>query len=269
MQNKKFINPQEDSISNYLKDVRKSEIINAEKEVELAKRIQEGDSNALNELVSANLRFVISIAKEYQNQGLPLADLISEGNYGLITAAKRFDHTKGFRFISYAVWWVKQSIIQSLNENARIVRLPANVINKLSKLKKEIDEFEKKFERKPIEGHEVEVVFHPSVASLNTMINEDGDELIDIIADPNASRPDDDGDGQEEMKDSISKILSVLSERERAIIEMYFGLNGSPLTLEEIGEEFNLTKERIRQIKEKAIRKIRNNADKLKEYLVN
>ena len=269
MTNKKFINPQEDSISNYLKDVRKSEIIDANKEVELAKRIQEGDNKAIEELVTANLRFVISIAKEYQNQGLPLADLISEGNYGLITAAKRFDHTKGFRFISYAVWWVKQSIIQSLNENARIVRLPANVINKLSKLKKEIDDFEKKFERKPLEGEEVEMVFYPTISSLNTTINEDGDELLDIIEDPNSSRPDQDINSQEdEVKENISKILSVLSERERSIIEMYFGLNGSPLTLEEIGEEFELTKERIRQIKEKAIRKIRNNADILKEYLV-
>lgn len=269
MTNKKFINPQEDSISNYLKDVRKSEIINADKEVELAKRIQEGDNKALEELVTANLRFVISIAKEYQNQGLPLADLISEGNYGLITAAKRFDHTKGFRFISYAVWWVKQSIIQSLNENARTVRLPANVINKLSKLKKEIDDFEKKFERKPLEGEEIEMVFHPTISSLNSTINEDGDELLDVIEDPNSLRPDQDINGQEEeTKENINKILSVLSERERAIIEMYFGLNGSPLTLEEIGEEFELTKERIRQIKEKAIRKIRNNADILKEYLV-
>lgn len=268
MTNKKFINPQEDSISNYLKDVRKSEIINADKEVELAKRIQDGDHKALEELVMANLRFVISIAKEYQNQGLPLADLISEGNYGLITAAKRFDHTKGFRFISYAVWWVKQSIIQSLNEHARIVRLPANVINKLAKIKKEIDEFEKKFERKPLDGQEIETVFYPTVSSLNTMINEDGDELIEIIEDPNAIRPDEDRSSQEEMKDSIGKVLSVLSEREKSIIEMYFGLNGSALTLEEIGEEFNLTKERIRQIKEKAIRKIRNNADTLKEYLV-
>jgi RNA polymerase primary sigma factor len=268
MTNKKFINPQEDSISNYLKDVRKSEIIDSEREIELAKRIQEGDSGALNELISANLRFVISIAKEYQNQGLPLADLISEGNYGLITAAKRFDHTKGFRFISYAVWWIKQSIIQSLNENSRTVRLPANVINKLSKIKKEIDEFEKKFERKPLDGQEVEVIFHPTVTSLNSMINEDGDELIEIIEDPNSIRPDEDINSQEEIKDNINKILSVLSEREKSIIEMYFGLNGSPLTLEEIGEEFNLTKERIRQIKEKAIRKIRNNADKLKEYLL-
>jgi RNA polymerase primary sigma factor len=268
MLNKKFINPQEDAISNYLKDVRKSEIIDSEKEIELAKRIQDGDSKALNELISANLRFVISIAKEYQNQGLPLADLISEGNYGLITAAKRFDHTKGFRFISYAVWWIKQSIIQSLNENSRTVRLPANVINKLSKIKKEIDEFEKKFERKPLDGQEVEVVFYPTVSSLNSTINEDGDELIEMIEDTNSMRPDEDVNSQEEMKDKIGKILSSLSEREKSIIEMYFGLNGSPLTLEEIGEEFDLTKERIRQIKEKAIRKIRNNADKLKEYLL-
>lgn len=268
MSNKKFINQQEDSISTYLKDVRKSDVIDSNKEVELAKRIQEGDQKALDELVKSNLRFVISIAKEYQNQGLPLADLISEGNLGLITAAKRFDHTKGFRFISYAVWWVKQSIIQSLNENSRMVRLPANVINKLSKLKREMDDFEKKFERKPLEGQEVEAIFYPTVTSFNININEDGDEMVELIEDSDYVRPDSEPHTQEQVKEQINKMLSVLSEREKSIIEMYFGLNGSPLTLEEIGEEFDLTKERIRQIKEKAVRKIRNNADKLKEFLV-
>jgi RNA polymerase primary sigma factor len=269
MSNKKFINPQEDSISNYLKDVRKSVIIDADKEVELSKKIQEGDQAALEELVGANLRFVISIAKDYQNQGIPLADLISEGNYGLITAAKRFDHTKGFRFISYAVWWIKQSILQSLNEHSRTVRLPANIINKLSKLRKEVDEFEKKFERTPTTGDEIEMVFYPTVTSLNSSINEDGDELIDVIEDVNSMRPDSQPHTQEEIKNQLDRTLSVLSERERFIIECYYGINGQEMTLECIGEEFGLTKERIRQIKEKAIRKLRNNADTLRDFLIN
>jgi RNA polymerase primary sigma factor len=269
MSNKRFINPQEDSISNYLKDVRKSEIIDYNKEIQLAKRIQEGDKKALEELVSANLRFVISIAKDYQNQGLPLADLISEGNYGLMVAANRFDYTKGFRFISYAVWWIKQSIMQSLNENTRTVRLPTNIINKLSKLRKEIDEFEKKFERKPVEGQEIEFIFHPSVTSLNNTVNEEGTELIELIEDTNAYRPDLDTEkeNQLELKEQIDGVLSILSEREKSIIEMYYGLKGNPLTLEEIGEEFNLTKERVRQLKVKSLRKLRSESVNLRKLI--
>jgi RNA polymerase primary sigma factor len=267
MVNKKFINGQEDSISNYLKDVKKCGVINTDTEVELAKRIQEGDQVAADELAKANLRFVISIAKEYQNQGLPLADLISEGNYGLIIAAQRFDYTKGFKFISYAVWWIKQSIMQSLNEHSRTVRLPTNVINKLSKIKKEIDAFEQKFERKPVLGDEIEMVFHPTVISLSTTINDDGDELIEVIEDPNINSPDNDPYNEYDIKERMNKILSILSEREKNVIELYYGINGSPLTLEEIGEEYDLTKERIRQIKEKCIRKLRNNADVLQQQL--
>jgi RNA polymerase primary sigma factor len=267
MNYKKFINTQEDSISNYLKDVRKSEIVDVNKEIELAIKIKDGDENALNQLVNANLRFVISIAKDYQNQGLPLADLISEGNYGLITAAKRFDHTKGFRFISYAVWWIKQSIIQSLNENARMVRLPANVIVKLSKLKKEYDEFEKKFERKPLDGDEIEVVFYPTVSSYNERFNEDGDEILDIIENPNSERPDYDPSEEYDLKNQLNKILSKLTEREKSIIEMYYGLNGSPMTLEEIGEEFNLTKERVRQIKVRILRFLRSESIEIKNQI--
>jgi RNA polymerase primary sigma factor len=267
MISKRFINPQEDSISNYLKEVRKSGIINSEREVELSKRIQDGDNSALDELIKSNLRFVISIAKEYQNQGLPLADLISEGNLGLIIAAKRFDYTKGFRFISYAVWWIKQAIIQSLNENSRMVRLPANVINKLSKIKREIEEFEKKFERRPLDGDEIEVIFYPTVTSFNNTVNEDGDELIELLEDINSIRPDVDIDADEEVKGHLNKILSVLTDREKAIIEMYYGLNGSALTLEEIGEEFNLTKERIRQIKFRSLRKLRDKSELLFDML--
>ncbi len=149
MDYRRYINTKEDSMSKYLKDVRKSEQITPQQEIEIAKRIADGDEKAIDELVMANLRFVISIAKDYQNQGISLADLISEGNYGLITAAKRFDHTKGFKFISYAVWWIKQAILQCLNDNSRMVRIPANMVNKLSKIKKEIERFEKEFERSP------------------------------------------------------------------------------------------------------------------------
>ncbi len=255
----KYLNPNEDCISLYMRDVRKSDVITADKEVELAKRIQNGDEKALSELVNANLRFVIKIAKEYQNQGLAVADLISEGNYGLITAAKKFDHTKGFRFNTYAVWWIKQSIMQSLNDNSRTVRLPGSVINKLSKIRKETDLFEKENQRMPYDD-EVEQMHIPSCTSLNTTINEDGDELLTLVEDRTFTRPDQ-MEEEEEMlrKNEMKRALNGLSKREIEIINCYFGINGEPMTLEMIGEEVGLTKERVRQIKESAIRKVRNN----------
>jgi RNA polymerase primary sigma factor len=246
-----------------MKDVRKTDLITAEKEVELAKRIAEGDERALNELVSANLRFVIKIAKRYQNQGVPVADLISEGNYGLITAAKKFDHTKGFRFITYAIWWVKQCIIQSLNDDSRTVRLPGNMINKLSKIRKEVDLFEKENQRTPTSS-EVSQVIVPSCTSLNNPINEDGDELANLIENNIFSSPDIIKGEDENVKNSgLNKAMKSLSGREVEIINCYFGITGEPMTLELIGEEFGLTKERIRQIKESAIRKIRNNVESI------
>jgi RNA polymerase primary sigma factor len=255
----KYLNPNEDSISIYMRDVRKSDLITAEKEVELAKKILDGDKRALDELVKANLRFVIKIAKGYQNQGLAAADLISEGNYGLITAAKKFDHTKGFRFNTYAVWWIKQSIMQSLNDNSRTVRLPGSVINKLSKIRKEVDIFEKENQRSPYDD-EVEQISIPSCTSLNTTINEDGDELLTLIEDKTFTRPDQMGDEDDMMrKNEMNRALNGLSQREIEIINCYFGLNGEPMTLEMIGEEVDLTKERVRQIKESAIRKVRDN----------
>jgi len=268
---KKYVNFEtDDSISKYFKDVRKSVILTPKEELDLAKRICEGDQAAIDRLVNANLKFVVSIAKEYQGQGLPLSDLISEGNYGLIKAATRFDHTKGFRFISYAVWWVKQSIIQSLNENARLVRLPANVINKISYLKKEIAKFELANEREPVYGeifdkeNEIMVLLHyPKCTSLNEVINEDGDELIDLIA---IDTEDDDKDIiDNKIKEELNKTLGVLDERERTIIESYFGINTDfePMTLEGIGERYGLTKERIRQIKEKSLRKLKHNSQNL------
>jgi RNA polymerase primary sigma factor len=264
---KKFINfDSNDSVSKYFKDVRKSVILTQKEEIDLAKKIKNGDQKAVDKMVKANLKFVVSIAKEYQGQGLALSDLISEGNYGLIKAATRFDHKKGFRFISYAVWWVKQSIIQSLNDNARVVRLPANVINKISHLNKEIARFEIQNEREPVYGElfnkndeAVEILKYPRHTSLNEVINEDGDELAELIAEEKEE------EGlviTDRVKKGLNDALACLDDRERAIIESYFGINTDlePMTLEAIGDRYGLTKERIRQIKEKAIRKLRHNA---------
>jgi len=276
--NKTYINLNgDDSITNYFKEVRKSEVITQAKEVELAIKIKEGDKKAIDELVFANLKFVISIAKEYQGQGLPLSDLINEGNYGLIKAASKFDHTRGFRFISYAVWWIKQSIIQSLNDNARIIRLPSNVINKLSILKKEIEKFKMENEREPVYGDIMldDETKHlseddiPTCRSLNDTINEEGSELIDIIESIDDDKSDNYYDIDEVVKYELEKTLSILTARERAIIEFYYGLNSNyePMTLEAIGDKFSLTKERIRQIKERAIRKLRFNSSELYDIL--
>lgn len=265
---KRFIDTSEDSISKYLKDVRKIDMITADEEAELAVKVAEGDPVATEKLVKSNLRFVISVAKGYQNQGLPLSDLINEGNYGLIKAAHKFDPTKGFRFISYAVHWVKQSIIQSLNDHSRTVRLPVNVTNQVSKLKKEMLAFEQEHGRKPTQNDmDLSVLNHPTCGSLNEKINEDGDEVLDVIADDSFSRPDEDIYTDEVLKNELNNTLSVLSTRERKIIEMYFGMDGSAMTLEQIGDEYGLTKERIRQIKEKALRKLKNNCDNLFDFM--
>ena len=268
---RKYVNfDVEDNISKYFKDVRKSVILTPSEEVEIAKKIKEGDDKAIELLVKSNLKFVISIAKEYQGQGLSLSDLINEGNYGLIKAAMKFDHEKGFRFISYAVWWIRQAILQSLNDNARIVRLPANVINKLTYLKKKIAEFEFLNEREPVFGeilgkdNEVmDLLYFPKCVSLNETINEEGDELIELIP----SQDDDDNQLEidDKVKAELNKTLEILDEREREIIENYFGINThcEPMTLEAIGGKYGLTKERIRQIKEKAIRKLRYNSSEL------
>lgn len=268
---RKYVNfDSDDTIAKYFKEVRKSVILTPQEELELAKRIKKGEQSAIDELVKANLKFVISIAKEYQNQGLQLSDLINEGNYGLIKAAQRFDHNRGFRFISYAVWWVKQSIIQGLNDNARTVRLPANVINKLAYLNKQIAKFEHQNEREPVFGEifdkdaeAMAILSFPKIASLNETINEEGDELIELIVGEDPS--DNEFVIDERIKSELNKTLDILTEREREIVECYFGVNidSEPMTLEAIGEKFGLTKERIRQIKEKAIRKCRHNAHDL------
>lgn len=254
-----YIDLTEDSLNLYLKDVRKNEIITIDEEIKLAKRIKLGDQKALDKLVKSNLRFVIKVAKQYQNQGLPIADLISEGNYGLIIAAKKFDYTKGFRFISYAIWWIKQSILQSLSDNSRTIRLPGNIINKLSIIKKQIEFFEKENNRLPQNG-EIEVINIPTTTSFNIPINEDGDEMINLFENDFFRSPDIFIEEEEYLKaKELSKALNGLSKREVEIINCYYGINGESMTLEMIGDELKLTKERVRQIKESAIRKIRNN----------
>ena len=219
--------------------------------------------------MSSNLKFVISVAKEYQGQGLSLSDLINEGNLGLVKAATRFDHTRGFRFISYAVWWIKESIIKSLNDNARMIRLPSNVIKKISDLRKESEIFELENERVPVygdiideNGNVVEELLTPHCTSLNDIINEDGDELYCLIADENSNTENEIFSSEVRIKKEINTILSKLDPREREILECYFGIDKeyNGMTLEAIGDKYGLTKERIRQIKEKAIRRIRFNA---------
>ena len=263
--NNRFINTKEDCMSLYLKDVRQHKIVTPEMELMIAKRISAGEEKAIDELVMANLRFVIAIAKDYQNQGVPLADLISEGNCGLITAAKRFDHSKGYRFISYAVWWIKQGILQCLNDNSRTVRLPANMINKMSKVRKEIEKFERDNERQP-SYDEVEYLHIPRCSSLSTPINEDGDELGSMLADDIFGSPDEVHDEDDTLKHHLEHAMTNLSEREKDIVNCYFGIFGEKMTLESIGDEHDLTKERIRQIKEAAIRKIRNNVGDIFNY---
>ena len=250
-----------DTVSKYFKEVRESELISVEKEVELAIKIVDGDVEAIDELVKANLKFVISVAKEYQGLGLPLPDLISEGNYGLMKSASRFDPTRGYRFISYAVWWIRQSIIQSLNDNSRIIRLPTNIINKLSQLNKKTLTYEE-----IMNGAGDSNEIYPTCISINEPINRSGDlEIIDYISD------DTEGDSEiydieiDKLRKVINSTLTTLDDRERGIIECYFGLNRDcePMTLEAIGDRYDLTKERIRQIKYKAVRKLRDNNEEL------
>jgi len=262
----RFINSDEDSISQYFKDVRREKLLTPEQEVELAKKIAKGEQSAIDKMVKANLRFVISVAKQYQNKGLTLSDLIAEGNHGLMKAATRFDHTKGFRFISYAVWWIKQTIVQSLNENSRTIRVPVNVITENQKLYKELQKASSLEEEKEL--REIFNVKHiPQTTSLFTKIDDEGSELIDLIADEDCKKPDYCADEEVQLKKELDQVLSILSLREQDIIKRYFGLNGESQTLEAIGESYSLTKERIRQIKEKSIRKLRNNSLSLFRFM--
>lgn len=255
----------QDEVSFYLKDLRKLKVMTPDREKELSKKIQSPNITQREkdliekELVEGNLRFVISVAKQYQNQGVDLPDLIAEGNIGLLKAIKNFDWSKNLRFISYAVWWVRQSILQCLNEHSRTIRIPVNVIQDYQKEKKETE--------KSGENISDRFLNLPSTINLQTEINEDGDTLIDLIVNVDALRPDELLDGKTQLKDGLMNILNVLDERERQIVEDYYGISGTPRTLEDIGSDFSLTKERVRQIKEKALRKLRNESSTLFDYI--
>lgn len=246
-----------EELKSYLKDLRKIPVITHDEQIEIFKKISdkktsEEEKKGLKEkLVKGNLRFVITIAKMYQNQGLPLIDLISEGNIGLLKALDRFDYSSNIKFISYAVWWVRQSILASLAEHGRTIRIPANKIQDYQKSKKNNDNS----------------AFLPYCIGLNEKINEDGDELIDLIRDPNEQRADVILNSKNEVKKCVENVLCVLTDRERIIIEKSFGLNGIEASLDDIGEELNCTKERVRQLKEKALRKLRNESLALSKYL--
>jgi RNA polymerase primary sigma factor len=276
------VNESNRSLSRYLEEIGDFEPLNPDREVELAIRIKQDDHNALEELVKANLRFVVSVAKDYQGQGLPLTDLINEGNLGLIKAAGRFDETRGFKFISYAVWWIRQSILQALAEHSRIVRLPLNRVGTISKITKTAEKLEAEIERSPNEkeiGRQLnmtpdEVIDAMRISRRHQSLNapfRDGDKnsLIDIIKDENQLEPDTPL-MNDSLKDEIRNSLDTLKDRERMVIKMYFGIERDyALTLNEIGEEFNLTRERVRQIKEKAIRRLRHRSRSktLRNYL--
>jgi RNA polymerase primary sigma factor len=260
MSYKKYATEDLITLNNYFKEIKKTKLITPEEEVELAIRIEQGDEAAIHELVKANLRFVVSIAKEYKDNGVSLSDLISEGNYGLIKAAKRFDHTRGLRFISYGVWWIKQAILQYLNEHARTIRLPVNILSKIYQLKRELNSYD--INAMDIEKENSEYLsMYPQCASLNHIINEEGDELVEMISDDPIKGHELMVDEEDEMKSDVRDFLDILEKRERDIIIYYYGLNDADdtMTLETIGDIYGLTKERVRQIKGKAIKKLRAN----------
>ena len=269
---KSITNRESASLDKYLQEIGREELISVEEEVELAQRIKKGDQEALEKLTRANLRFVVSVAKQYQNQGLSLPDLINEGNLGLIKAAEKFDETRGFKFISYAVWWIRQSILQALAEQSRIVRLPLNQVGSLNKIYKALSKFEQENERMPSPEELAEILDIPREKISDTLrvsgrhvsvdapfVEGEDNSLLDVL--PNNDSPNaDSGLVNESLNKEIERALSTLTERERDIVKNFFGIGCQEMTLEEIGEKFNLTRERVRQIKEKAIRKLRNSA---------
>jgi RNA polymerase primary sigma factor len=279
---KQITNRESQSLDKYLQEIGKVDLISPDEEVLLARKIKEGDQIALERLTKANLRFVVSVAKQYQNQGLSLGDLINEGNLGLIKAAQRFDETRGFKFISYAVWWIRQSILQALAEQSRIVRLPLNRVGSLNKISKTFAELEQRYEREPSPEELAEVLELATSEVVDTLkvsgrhISVDapfaqGEEssLLDVLENESISTPDS-GLLSDSLRKEVQRALATLSQREADVVALYFGLNGEQaLTLEEIGEKFNLTRERVRQIKEKAIKRLRHTSRSktLKPYL--
>ena len=278
---KSITNRESASLDKYLQEIGREELVTPDEEVELAQRIRKGDQEALEKLTRANLRFVVSVAKQYQNQGLSLPDLINEGNLGLIKAAEKFDETRGFKFISYAVWWIRQSILQALAEQSRIVRLPLNQVGSLNKINKALTRFEQENERQPTNEELSEMIDVPKDKISDTLrvgsrhvsvdapfVEGEDNSLLDVL--PNDDSPSADrGLVNESLNTEIERALSTLTDREREIVKSFFGIGCQEMTLEEIGERFGLTRERVRQIKEKAIRRLKSpsRSKLLKSYL--
>ena len=278
---KSITNRESASLDKYLQEIGHEELLTTDEEVELAQRIRKGDKRALERLTKANLRFVVSVAKQYQNQGLSLPDLISEGNVGLIKAAEKFDETRGFKFISYAVWWIRQSILQAIAEQSRLVRLPLNQVGSVNKITRELNKFEQEHERKPSVDEIAERVDLPEDKIADAMKANsrhvsmdapiaDGEDssMIDFLAGDSSNT--DRELAIESLKAEVSRILKLLTDKEQKVLRAFFGIDGSPeMTLDEIGEKYNLTRERVRQIKEKALRRLRHNTKNklLKSYL--
>ena len=269
---KSITNRESASLDKYLQEIGKEELITVEEEVELAQRIRKGDQRALEKLTRANLRFVVSVAKQYQNQGLSLPDLINEGNLGLIKAAEKFDETRGFKFISYAVWWIRQSILQALAEQSRIVRLPLNQVGSLNKINKAYARFEQEHERRPSPEELAEELDIPAEKIADTLrvsgrhisvdapfVEGEDNSLLDVLVNDDSPVADKTL-MQESLATEVERALATLTERERDIIKLFFGIGCQEMTLEEIGEKFGLTRERVRQIKEKAIRRLRHSS---------
>ena len=278
---KSITNRESASLEKYLQEIGKEELLTVDEEVELAQQIRKGDRKALERLTKANLRFVVSVAKQYQNQGLTLPDLINEGNVGLIKAAEKFDETRGFKFISYAVWWIRQSILQAIAEQSRIVRLPLNQVGSVNKINKALNKFEQELERRPsveeiaastdIPEEKVDDALKANTRQVSVdapFSDDDGGSMLDVMADTNAPTVDNEL-LQESLREELRKVLSTLKERERLVIKDFYGIDTPEKTLEEIGATYVLTRERVRQIREKAIRKLRNssNSNVLKAYL--
>lgn len=278
---KSITNRENASLDKYLQEIGHEELISVEEEVELARRIKKGDRKALEKLTKANLRFVVSVAKQYQNQGLSLPDLINEGNIGLLKAAERFDETRGFKFISYAVWWIRQSILQAIAEQSRVVRLPLNQVESVNKINRILNQFEQENERRPSIDEIADKTDMPhdkieDVLKVNThqvsvdapVTDNDGASMLDFMQ--SDSEPETDSKlVMESLREEIANALNVLNERERNVVEAFYGINQSESTMEEIGKKYGLTRERVRQIREKAIRKLKQNTKNkmLKSYL--